>query len=104
MMMRFTLLALILIILPLSAQAQQCGNQPVAPNRDIGQAEGFCGDSIYMRQFEYRENRINFRKMLEQRRSEYIEPALAGYSAYEAELGALNNQRRLFKEDDITSK
>lgn len=103
-MMRFILFALALVILPLSANAQQCGSQPVAPNRDIGQAEGFCGDSIYARQFEYRENRIDFRQMLEQRRQEYIEPSLQAYQSHEAELGALNNQRQLFKEDDITSK
>ncbi len=98
------LFTLTLLILPLSAQAQQCGAVPVAENRDIGEAEGFCAESIYQRQFEYRNSRIELRKMIEQRREDFIAPALAGYDQYAKDMGALNNQRRLFAEDDITSK
>lgn len=100
--MRFILLAITTIFLSFPALAQQCGNQPVAANRDIGPAEGFCGDSIYSRQFEYREKRIELRDMIEQRRADYIAPALESYDLYKSDLEALNQERTYIK--DHTSK
>ena len=98
----FFFLLIFMISAASPAFAQQCGNQPVAENRDIGEAEGFCGDSIYSRQFEYREKRMELRRMIEQRRQDYIEPNLATYEQYTSDLEVLNEERT--HADDLTSR
>lgn len=101
---RILCLALILTITPFTtANAQQCGNQAVEDVRSFkSDATGFCDDSIYARQFEYREKRIELREMIEARREDYIAPALNAYDRHERQLNALNARRS--HANDITSK
>lgn len=99
---RILLLTLILAATSITVQAQQCGNQPVEKTRTFGEATEHCGDSIYARQFEYREKRIELREMIEDRRQAYIEPALNAYNSYQSQLDALNARRNTA--NDLTSK
>jgi len=96
----FIALAVILTTtLPTHAHAQESCGQP-SDVRSIGEAEGFC--SVYDRQFAYRENRNEFRKMLNERREDYIAPYLSAKEKYAKDMEALNNERN--HDNDVTSR
>lgn len=91
----------LLLLFPITAHAQECGNIPVAEAPSAGEAEGHCG-SIYSRQFEYRASRLDLRRDIDRRRADFIAPALKNYEFYEADVKALNAARS--HQNDVTSR
>ncbi len=62
---------------------QMCGTA-INNKRNIGSADKTC--DVYSRQFDYREKRIEFRDMIENRRAEYIAPSLEIQKKYQADI------------------
>jgi len=80
------------LFLPIGhAQAQDFCAGEVSGIRDIGEAASYC--SVYDRQLAYREERMEFREMLEERREDFIAPQLAAEKKYQKDLEALHNRR-----------
>lgn len=95
--LRFFTLTIAFIIIPLAVQAQgYCAQEPINM-REIGEADRYC--SVYDRQLAYREERIKFRKMIEERREDFIAPQLEAEKKYEKDLEALHERRN--HDDDI---
>lgn len=66
----------------------------------MSETVGHC--TVYDRQLAYREERLKFRALIEERREAYIAPQIAAEKNYKAKLEALNASRSA--ENDITSK
>ena len=97
---KILLIASAIAIAPfMTAQAQESCGQPIQMD-EIGEAEKYC--SVYDRQLAYREERIKFRKQLEERRADFIAPSHNAKEQYKKDLEALNNERT--HENDITGK
>lgn len=81
-----------------TASAQDsCGQATQAP--EIGDSEKFC--NIYDRNMAYREERNKFRKSLNERREDYVEPHLNAQEKYKKDIEALNKDRTI--ENDTSS-
>jgi len=89
--LRLITLAIAFISIPLTAGAQGFCAQETISMRDVGEAESHC--SMYDRQLAYREERVKFRKMIEERREDYIAPQLEAQKKYAKDLEALHNRR-----------
>ena len=95
--LRLLTLAIAFITISSSAQAKDfCTGEPISM-REIGEADGHC--SVYDRQLAYREERLKFRKMLEERREDFIAPQLEAQKKYQKDLETLNEERN--HDDDI---
>jgi len=95
----FTISLLCTFIPIMAAQAQQSCGQAIGMDM-IGDAEKYC--SVYDRQLAYREERIKFRQMIEDRREEFIAPQIQAQRQYKKDLEALNAKRNA--SNNITSK
>ncbi len=89
--LRLLTLSIAFISISSAVQAQgYCSGETISM-REIGEADSHC--SVYDRQLAYREERLKFRKMIEERREDYIEPQLVAQKKYKKDLEALNNER-----------
>lgn len=90
-------LAAALIAISTSAHAQRVCSQETINLREMGPADSHCNP--YNRQLAYREERLKFRKMIEDRREEYYAPQREAQKQYQEDLEALNEERN--HDDDI---
>ena len=65
--------------------------------REIGEADSYC--SVYDRQLAYQEERLKFRKALDERREDFIKPQLDAQKKYKKDLEALHERRS--HDDDV---
>ena len=83
--------SILLAALPFSAQAQEVCGEPISLRQINPKAEKYC--SVYERQLAYREERMKFRKMIEERREDFIAPQIAAQKKYKKDLEALHKNR-----------
>jgi hypothetical protein len=96
---RISIYALGLLMLAITpVQAKEYCDKPINLREFKKPVPGYC--NVYDRQLAYREERIKFREMIEERRKEYIKPQIAAEKDYEKKLEALNNSRS--HENDVT--
>ncbi len=98
---KFLTVALVAILFPLTANAQKMScSKPIDVYDTKQPVPGYC--NVYDRQLAYREERLKFRQMIEDRRTEFIKPQLEAEKDYAQKLEALHARRS--HENDITAK
>ena len=83
-----------------TAQAQEACGQVIDMN-EIGEPEAYCSN-IHQRLLKYREERIEYRKKMDNRREEFFKPQLEAREEYEKALADLNKERT--HENDVVAK
>ncbi len=85
----FGCVAILLFVSPAMAETLarpvQCGI-PTKPDLETDPGIDFC--DIYARQLAYRETQKSFREMIEQRRSNYVQPRNEAYKEYREKISA----------------
>lgn len=97
---RIFTITLCFLSMPLVANAAQSCTQPIEMYSFKKPVPGYC--NVYDRQLAYREERLKFRKILEERRVEFIQPQLDAQKAYQKKLEALHESRT--HDNDVTGK
>lgn len=93
--MRFLIIAMVFLCVPLSAHAEGIivGGGKVNM-RSVQTVSDENVVDIYSRQLRYRQSRIAFRRDLEERRKSFARPQSIALSNYERDLIALNQSRQ----------
>ena len=97
---RLILFTALIMLTPLTAKAEQSCEKPIEQDDLYIPVPGYC--NVYDRQLAYREERIEFRKKIEERRKEFIKPQVEAEADYARKWEALNARRN--HDDDITSQ
>lgn len=98
---RITTYALGLLILAATpVQAKEYCDKPIDLREFKIPVPEHC--NVYDRQLAYREERLKFREMIEQRRKDFVAPQIEAERDYDKKLKALNASRS--SENDVTGR